>query len=491
MNTHNSLHFDLQTAALNTMNEHGFQPNFSLEARQQADGLANNVWAAARGPAKDLRELLWSSIDNDTSRDLDQLEYAEGLPNGDTKVLVAIADVDSCVPKGSPIDQHAARETTSVYTGVRVFPMLPEELSNGITSLLEREDRRAIVIEFVVNSGDVISSSIYPALVNNHAQLAYNAVGAWLQGTGEAPPKVAASEELKAQLKLQSDVAQRLRADRYLHGALNIETIETHPVVLKDEVVDIERQQKNLATELIEDFMIASNEVVARTLEDAKRSSIRRVVKTPKRWNRIVELAAQTGDQLPEEADSSALNEFLTRRRKLDPDHFPDLSLAVIKLMGPGEYVLERPGQDSDGHFGLAVQDYTHSTAPNRRFADLATQRLLKALIRKDPPPYSDQELTQIATNCTLREDQSRKVEREMQKRVAAVAMSGRIGEVFNSVVTGVNEYGVFVRTLQPHMEGMLVQGQSGLDVGDRLAVKLVNTDPRRGFIDFSRAPGR
>ena len=491
MNTHNALHFDLQTAALNTMNEHGFQPNFSLEARRQADELANNLPATASGPAKDLRDLLWSSIDNDTSRDLDQLEYAEDLPNGDTKVLVAIADVDSCVPKGSPIDEHAARETTSVYTGVRVFPMLPEELSNGLTSLLEREDRRAIVIEFVVNNGDVISSSIYPALVNNHAQLAYNAVGAWLQGTGEAPAKVAASHELQAQLKLQSDVAQRLRADRYLHGALNIETIETHPVVLKDEVVDIERQQKNLATELIEDFMIASNEVVARTLEDAKRSSIRRVVKTPKRWNRIVELAAQTGDQLPEEADSSALNEFLTRRRNVDPDHFPDLSLAVIKLMGPGEYVLEKPGQDSDGHFGLAVQDYTHSTAPNRRFADLATQRLLKALIRKDPPPYSDQELSQIATNCTLREDQSRKVEREMQKRVAAVAMSGRIGEIFNSVVTGVNEHGVFVRTLQPHMEGMLVQGQSGLDVGDRLTVKLVNTDPRRGFIDFARAPGR
>lgn len=491
MNGHTALRFDLQTAALDTMREHGFQPQFSLEAMQQADELRNDAAAIAAAPVTDLRTLLWSSIDNDTSRDLDQLEYAEALPNGDTKVLVAIADVDSYVPKGSPIDVHAARETTSVYTGVRVFPMLPEVLSNGLTSLLEGEDRGAIVIEFVVNGGDVRSSSIYPALVNNHAQLAYNAVGAWLQGTGEAPEKVAASEELQAQLKLQSDVAQRLRADRYQHGALNIETIETHPVVLKNEVVDIERQLKNLATELIEDFMIASNEVVARALEEANWSSIRRVVKTPKRWNRIVELATQTGDVLPEEADSSALNEFLTRRRKADPVHFPDLSLAVIKLLGPGEYVLEKAGQDSDGHFGLAVQDYTHSTAPNRRFADLATQRLLKALIRKDPPPYSDQELTQIATNCTLREDQSRKVEREMQKRVAAVAMSGRIGETFNALVTGVNQYGVFVRTLQPHMEGMLVQGQSGLDVGDRLTAKLVNTDPRRGFIDFSRASSR
>ena len=491
MNSHTALHFDLQTAALNTMNEHGFQPQFSLEAMQQADELKNNEELIAAGPIKDLRTLFWSSIDNDTSRDLDQLEYAETLPNGDVKVMVAIADVDSCVPKGSPIDEHAARETTSVYTGVRVFPMLPEALSNDLTSLLEGQDRRAMVIEFVVHGGDVVSSSIYPALVKNHAQLAYNAVGAWLQGTGEAPEKVAASEELQAQLKLQSDVAQSLRADRYLHGALNIETIETHPVVQKEEVVNIERQQKDLATELIEDFMIASNEVVAHTLEDADWSSIRRVVKTPRRWNRIVELAAQTGDVLPEEPDSSALNEYLTRRRNADPDHFPDLSLAVIKLLGPGEYVLEKPGQDSDGHFGLAVQDYTHSTAPNRRFADLATQRLLKALIHKDPPPYSDQELSRIATNCTLREDQSRKVEREMQKRVAAVAMSGHLGETFNAVVTGVNEHGVFVRTLQPHMEGMLVQGQSGLDVGDRLAAKLVNTDPRRGFIDFARAASR
>lgn len=492
MNNHAAQHFDLQSAALNTMNEHGFQPKFSLEAMQQADALNKTQPRPNSGSIKDLTGLLWSSIDNDTSRDLDQIEYAEALPNGDTKVIVGIADVDSAVPKGSPIDQHAARETTSVYTGVRIFPMLPEQLSTDLTSLLEGKERVAIVIEFAVNKdGDVTSHSIYPALVKNQAQLAYNSVGAWLQGTGEAPAKVSVSTELQAQLKLQSDVAQRLRADRYRHGALDIETIETNPVLLKDVVVDIERQLKNLATELIEDFMIASNEVVAHTLETANWSSIRRVVKTPKRWDRIVELAAQTGDVLPEQADSAALNAFLTKRHSADPDHFPDLSLAVIKLMGPGEYVLEKPGQDSDGHFGLAVQDYTHSTAPNRRFADLATQRLLKALIHKDQPPYSDQELSQIATNCTLREDQSRKVEREMQKRIAAVAMSGRIGDTFDAIVTGVNEHGTFVRALQPHMEGMLVQGQSGLDVGDRLNVKLVNTDPARGFIDFARTASR
>jgi VacB/RNase II family 3'-5' exoribonuclease len=493
MTSHAIVHFDLQSAAREAMTEHGFQPDFSLQAQEQLSAIQGQTAPLhTSDQIKDLRDLLWSSIDNDTSRDLDQIEYAERLPNGDIRVLVAIADVDASVPKGTPLDDHAARETTSVYTGVRIFPMLPEPLSTGITSLLEAGDRMALVIEFAVNAGGHLGgSSLYLATVHNRAQLAYNAVGAWLEGKADAPEKVAASQELQAQLKLQSEAAQCLREERYRHGALNIETIETHPIFLKEEVVDIERQQKNLATELIEDFMIASNEVVARSIAAAQWPSIRRVVKTPKRWDRIVDLAAQLGEKLPAVADSQALNEFLTKRRAADPDHFPDLSLAVIKLMGPGEYVLERPGQDSDGHFGLAVQDYTHSTAPNRRFADLATQRLLKAMIAGEKCPYSTDELAQIAANCTLREDQARKVEREMQKRIAAVAMSGRIGETFQSIVTGVNEHGTFVRTLQPHMDGMLVQGQAGADVGDRLTVRLVDTDPRRGYIDFARASVR
>jgi len=481
--------FDLQTAARQSMLEHGFSPDLPAEARQQVDAIVAHPPAVpGDSGVRDLRQLLWSSIDNDTSRDLDQVEWAERLPDGQARVLIGIADVDSLVARNSPIDRYAATETTTVYTGVHNFSMLPEALSTGLTSLLEGQDRRGMVVEFTVDTqGQVSASQLYPAMIRNHAQLAYNAVGAWLEGRGEPPPKVAASTDLQAQLKLQDNVAQCLRKARYQHGALDIETIETHPVLVREQVVDIATQQKNRATELIEDFMIAANGVVARTLEQAKVTSIRRVVKTPKRWDRIVELAAQLGTKLPEMPDSAALNEFLTQRRTADPDHFPDLSLAVVKLMGPGEYVIERPGDAEQGHFGLAVQDYTHSTAPNRRFADLVTQRLIKAVEQHHASPYSDDELAAIAQNCTLKEDGARKVEREMQKRIAAVAMANRIGENFDAIVTGVNQYGSFVRVLRPHLEGMLVQGQHGVDVGDRIPVTLVRTDPRRGFIDFAR----
>jgi len=403
------------------------------------------------------------------------------------KVLVGIADVDSLVPKGSAIDEHAARETTTVYTGVRNFSMLPEVLSTGITSLLENQDAFSIVIEYVVsNDGHVKSSDLYRAVVRNKAQLTYNAVGAWLEGNALPPVKVAASTDVQAQLKLQHSVAQALKQQRFLHGALNIETIEVRPVMLNDRVVDVVRQEKNPATELIEDFMIAANEVVARALENV--SSLRRIVKTPERWDRIMQLAVTQGEKLPPNPDSKALNDFLMQRKAADPTHFADLSLAVIKLMGPGEYVLERPGDREQGHFGLAVQDYTHSTAPNRRFADMVTQRLVKALLAKKPNPYSDSELSPIATNCTQKEDAARKVEREMTKRMAALAMSNRVGEVFDAIVTGTNSHGTFVRVMQPHVEGMLVQGEQGLDVGDALKAKLVRTDIQRGYIDFARA---
>ena len=366
--------------------------------------------------------------------------------------------------------------------------MLPEQLSTDITSLLENGDKLSVVYEFVVGSdGTVKSSDIYRALVHNKAQLTYNGIGAWLEDSGPMPEKVAASAELQAQLKLQDTIAQALRNERYLHGALNIETIEMRPLMVNDQIIDLVRQGKNRATELIEDFMIAANGVVARMMETKKVSSIRRIVKTPKRWDRIVELAAQLGTKLPAEPDSKALNEFLTDRKSKDPDHFPDLSLAVIKLMGPGEYVLERPGEPEIGHFGLAVQDYTHSTAPNRRFADLVTQRLIKAILAKQAPPYSDAELASIASNCTLKENAAQKVEREMSKRVAAVTMSSRIGDTFDAIVTGVTEHGTFVRVLKPHVEGLLARGQQGADVGDRLRVKLISTDVQRGYIDFAR----
>ena len=487
MSNAGSSHIDLQAAAKEIMRQYGFEPDFPPAVQQQlADLRAHPPSIAAAKDIRDLRSLLWSSIDNDTSRDLDQIEVAERLQNGDVKVLVGIADLDVFVSKQSAIDQHAARETTTVYAGIRNFPMLPEELSTGKTSLLESQDRLSVVIEFTVGGdGHITSSNVYRALVRNQAQLQYNSVGAWLEGTSAAPAKVAASPDLQAQLRLQDEVAQRLRGKRYENGALDIQTDEMHPLILNEQVVDVEKQQKNHATELIEDFMIAANGVVARMLD--KVSSLRRVVKQPERWDRIVQLAAGYGDRLPPDPDSKSLNDFLVKRRAANPDHFADLSLAVIKLIGSGEYVLERPGDPSPGHFGLAVQDYTHSTAPNRRFPDIVTQRLLKAVLAGRPNPYSDEELSAIAANCTEKEDAARKVEREMTKRLAAVAMQNRIGAIFDAVVTGVTPHGTFVRALQPHVEGLLAQGQAGLDVGDKLRVKLIRTDVQHGFIDFAK----
>jgi exoribonuclease-2 len=365
--------------------------------------------------------------------------------------------------------------------------MLPAELSEGITSLNENEDRVALVIEFTVDkAGTVADGKAYRALVHNRAQLAYNAVGAWIEGKGPAPAKVAASAELAAQLKLQDAAAQRMAGGRFQHGALDLETMETRPVMLADQAVEIARLEKNRATSLIEEFMVAANGVIARTFEKAGVASIRRIVRTPKRWDRIVELAQGLGTTLPAEPDSKALNDFLLAQKQKDPDHFPDLSLAVVKLMGPGEYVLVKPNEVSPGHFGLAVQDYTHSTAPNRRFPDVVTQRLMKAWLAKEPQPYTADDLTVIAAHCTLMEYNARKVEREMQKRIAAVVLHPRIGQSFRGIITGVNNYGTFVRTLDPHVDGMVVQGGKGLDVGDRVTVKLVSTDPQRGFIDFA-----
>jgi VacB/RNase II family 3'-5' exoribonuclease len=471
------------------MIQNGFEPEYPPAIQQQLDQLKSNPPKIVPGPdVRDLRNLLWSSIDNDTSKDLDQTEVAERLPDGGIKIMVAIADVDAFVPKGSPIDLHAARETTTVYTGVRNFPMIPEQLSTDISSLNENEDRPSIVVETLVGKdGTIQSSSVYRAITRNKAQLTYDAVGAWLENTGKAPDKVAASADLQAQLKLQDEAAQILKDGRFRHGALNIETIEIHPVLVNEEIVGIQKQQKNRATELIEDFMIASNEVVAQMLDSKKVSAIRRIVKTPLRWDRIVELAKNQGYQLPAVADSKALNDFLTQSRAKDPDHFADLSLAVIELMGPGEYVLERPGDPEQGHFGLAVQDYTHSTAPNRRFADLVSQRIVKAVLSGQPAPYSDAELSTIAQNCTTKEDAARKVERAMSKRIAAVAMKSRIGEVFDAVVTGATPKGTFVRVFDPAVEGLLAQGHQGVDVGDKLRVKLIRADVQTGFIDFAR----
>ena len=487
MPTNQPLHFNLVAAAHAAMIEHGFQPEFPAGTDTELAKIQAHPQAPAVPGIQDLRSLLWSSIDNDTSKDLDQIEWAEQLPDGRIRVLIGVADVDARVAEGTVIDGHARSETTSVYTGVKVFPMLPAELSEGITSLNEDEDRVALVIEFSVDQAGIASDgNAYRALVRNRAQLAYNAVGAWLAGAGPAPAKVAASADLAAQLKLQDAAAQRMLGGRFQHGALDLETIETRPVMLADLAIEIVRQEKNRATSLIEEFMVAANGVIARTFEQAGVASIRRIVRIPKRWDRIVEVAAGLGTTLPAAPDSKALNDFLLAQKQKDPDHFPDLSLTVVKLMGPGEYVLVKPAEVSPGHFGLAVEDYTHSTAPNRRFPDVVTQRLMKAWLAKAPQPYSEGDLNEIAARCTLMEDNARKVEREMEKRIAAVVLHPRIGQSFPAIVTGVNHYGTFVRTLDPHVEGMVVSGGKGLDVGDKVTAKLVSTDPQRGFIDFA-----
>lgn len=479
--------FDLVAAARREMIHEGFHPDFAPGTEDQIAVLRDRPAPIPAPGIRDLRQLLWSSIDNDTSRDFDQIEFAERAGK-DIRVLVGVADVDSDVPSGTPIDRHAAEETVTVYTAVKNFPMLPEELSTDLTSLCQDEDRRAIVIEMLVDSGgSITSSSIYPAIVRNRAQLTYNATGAWLEGRSAPDAKVAASPELQDQLRLQDEAATALREQRHRLGALNFDRVEAVATLRDGYVHDVQAARKTRANDIIEDFMVAANESMARTLRNAGASSIRRVVKSPERWPRIVELASRYGQPLPADPDPGSLGAFLENRRRADPDHYEDISLAVLKLMGPGEYVLSTPGDTGQGHFGLAALDYTHSTAPNRRYADLVTQRLIKAVLGKGPAPYSDAALDSIARNCTLKENAARKVERTMGKRVAAVAMHARIGETFTAIVTGVTPKGTFVRVLNPPVEGMLCRGQAGVDVGDKVRVKLTRTDPERGYIDFCR----
>jgi VacB/RNase II family 3'-5' exoribonuclease len=486
-------HFDLSAAAFTEMVRQGFHPDFPTGTEEQVAQIIELAPLVPSADVRDLRGLLWSSIDNDTSRDLDQLEYAERVDGG-IRVLIAVADVSGSVEKGSPIDRHAADQTKTVYTGVRNFPMLPNELSTDLTSLNQDEDRAAMVAEYVVDAQGVIGQqSIYRALVHNNAQLAYSRVGPWLEGkdapSGELDLKIRGSVALQEQLRLQDEAAQRLRAHRVSEGALEFHRIEADPLVVDGEIKAIHEAPHNRATELIEDFMVAANETMAELLQRAGRSCIRRVVRSPERWSRIVELAGRYGVELPNEPSSIALNGFLAKERAADPVHYPDISLAVIKLMGPGEYVLSKADEAEPlGHFGLAARDYTHSTAPNRRFADLVTQRLVKAMLHNEPAPYTDTELAAIAMQCNLKEHASHKVERAMQKRVAAVALANSVGKVFNGVVTGASDKGTYVRVFNPPVEGRVMKGQQGMDVGDKVAVKLLHTDPVHAFIDFARA---
>ena len=497
--------FDLGASAYAEMIKNGFHPDFppGTDAQVAAIRAAADARAESNEPpdpqVRDLRELCWSSIDNDTSRDLDQAEWAErvtmggpdsGSKDGGIRVRVAVANVAAAVEKGSPIDRHASDQTKTVYTATRNFPMLPNQLSTDLTSLNQNEDRAAVVTEYIVDAHGVLSGhKIYRALVHNCAQLAYSRVGAWLEGKNPFDVKIAGSVELQAQLRLQNEAAQAMREHRIATGALEFRRIEADPVVIDGQIKAINEAMPNLATELIEEFMIGANETMAETLRAAGRSCIRRIVRSPQRWDRIVELAARYDARLPTEADSGALNLFLQEQRKKDPVHYPDLSLAVIKLMGPGEYVVfEGDDKNPLGHFGLAARDYTHSTAPNRRFADLVTQRLIEAMLDGLPAPYSDAELRSIAQRCNVQERAGHKVERTMQKRVAAVVLADQIGRKFRGVVTGASEKGTYVRVFDPPVEGRVIKGEKGLDVGDTVDVKLLHTNPQMAFIDFSRA---
>ncbi|MDB6019364.1 MAG: Exoribonuclease [Pedosphaera sp.] len=479
---------DLEARARQAMIQAGFQPDFPADITRELPTAPIALTASPTKPVRDFRSLLWSSIDNKESRDLDQIEYVERLPDGGLRLLIGIADVDAQVPKGSVIDLHAALNSTTVYTGVAIFPMLPLQLSTDATSLLNDCDRSAMVIELhILDSGQVDCHDVYPAWTRNRAKLAYGTVGAWLQGQGPMPPAIASVPGMEAQIRLQKETSDKLSGIRRRQGSLTFGSVEATPVVENGVVKDLVISQHNVAEDIIERFMVAANVAMAQHLKERGLPSLRRVVKMPKRWDRIQAIAAQHGVKLPSAPDPKALADFLDGQRQADPDHFPDLSLAIVKLLGPGEYIVETPGQEHEGHFGLAVQDYTHSTAPNRRYADLVTQRLLKAVAANASSPYSEVELRQVAVHCTEREDAARKVERLMRKIAACDLLRQHIGETYDGIITGASSKGTFVRLLKLPAEGMVVRGAQGVDVGDKVRVQLLSVDMNRGFIDFAR----
>ena len=476
----------LQLVAHDAMHERGLLPDFSPAVMAEVGALTHAA-TTTDTTVRDLRSLLWVSIDNDDSRDLDQLSVSGTAVDDTQTIFVAIADVDALVAKGSDIDGHAAVNTTSVYTAAEIFPMLPEKLSTNLTSLKPDEDRLAVVVEMAVTSdGLVKDSAIYRALVRNRAKLAYNSVAAWLEGNATAPPPLDAVPGLDKQLHEQSRVAKGLKRARESQGALELDTLEARAIFSDNTLADLAPDPSNRAKELIEDFMVAANGAVARFLASKKMPSLRRVLRTPQRWDRIVALAAQAGEKLPAQPDAIALDAFLRTRHKADPDRFADLSLSIVKLLGSGEYALEVPGAPTPGHFALAVRDYTHSTAPNRRFPDLITQRIVKAALAGRPSPYSNAEIAALAAHCTEAQKNAAKVERQVAKAAAALLLSSRIGATFRAVVTGASDKGTWVRISRPTTEGRVVRDLHGLDVGDRVTVQLIHTDVERGFIDFA-----
>jgi VacB/RNase II family 3'-5' exoribonuclease len=474
---------DLRAVAHQAMREAGFEPEFSSAIEAELAALPEKLPEGIL----DLRHLLWSSVDNASSRDLDQIEVAERLPDGDIVLRVGIAEVDWLVRSTGPMDTRAAHNTTTVYTGVATFSMLPEALSTNRTSLNFGEDRVAIVVELRVNlDGTLQAKNILRALVKNYARLDYESVGPWLEGKASVPESVACISGLEEQLKLQDETMTRFLALRHKQGALNFETVEAMPVTKDGKVIGLQLVQKNRARLLIENFMIAVNTAVAEFLNEKGIAAIQRVVRAPRRWERIVEIARSLRETLPDTPDAAALSAFLERRREVDPQRFSELSLSVVKLLGPGEYSVVQPGIKGDGHFGLAVQGYTHSTAPNRRYCDVITQRLLKSVLDNKPTPYSIEQLTAIAARCTERSSAADKVERKLRKTAAVSLVQPHIGEHFDAIITGVKRDAVYARLTESHVEGRVVRGERGLDVGDRVRVQLIRADSKTGYIDFA-----
>jgi len=482
-----SRRIDLKAIAREAMERYGFEPEFPKAVIREVNEIPPSLPERGQHDIRDMRSLLWSSIDNVDSQDLDQLEYCEAGKKGEVLVRVAIADVDRFVTKGSHTDRHAAHNGTSVYLGVETFPMLPDRLSKGISSLLPGEDRFAMVVEYtVLPDGSVQHGGIYRARVNNKAKLVYEEVGDWLEGATPVPVSVSSVPGLEEQIRLQAEVTRRLRSRRMQQGALELETLEAEPVMKGETVQSLVLQEQNAARQIIEEFMVAANGTMVHVLGSAKVPMIQRVVRVPKHWDGIVETAAAYRYKLPKQPDSKALAKFLDRQKAADPERFPDLSLTIVKLMGPGEYVPFVPGDTPIGHFALAVVDYTHSTAPNRRYVDIVNQRILKAVLDGEAVPYTGHELANLAEWLSDRDKASEKAERFMRKVAAAILLEKRIGETFDAIVTGAAEKGTYVRLLDPPAEGRVVEGERGLRVGNKVSVRLLSTDPPRGFVDFA-----
>lgn len=474
--------FDIARQA---MLDHDFRPDFSRAVRDEVHEMQDPV---LDDDAADLRKLPWFSIDNDDTRDVDQVSHAERDAGDGIRVWVGIADVDWLVEIDSAIDRHAAHNTTTVYTPAHNFLMLPPELCTDRTSLNEGQDRMGMVMEMVVDAeGQLTWESVYPARIHNHSKLAYDSVSDWLDGRRERLEGVTGRPEIEESLRLQNEAAGRLSRHRYQLGALDLETIEAQAVIQEEQVTDLVEQPRNTGRLIIENLMIAANGITTRFLEQKGFPTFRRVVREPKRWNRIMDIAEERGSKLPPSPDSRALDEFLNGERERDPVGFPDLSLTIVKLIGSGEYAVEVPGGEELGHFGLAVKDYSHSTAPNRRFPDLITHRLLKSAMNGQEPAYPIPRLQELAVRCTDMEDEANKVERHVRKSASALLLRRKIGKSFEGIVTGASSKGTWVRVFQPPVEGKLVKGEKGLDVGDRVRVKLIHVDVDRGFIDFAR----